>query len=49
MHEQLIDRDLRDVIIDCAKAYSLFIMFYLFVALSIQAIKESANNPNHWA
>ena len=31
------------------KLYMLIVLFYLFVALSVTAIKESAHNPNHWA
>ena len=36
-------------LISCIKAYMLVVLFYLFVALSVTAIKESAHNPNHWA
>ena len=37
--------DLLHILIQVTKIYSLFILIYLF----FQAIKESANNPNHWA
>ena len=41
--------EMRDTLFICAKAYIHFILFYLFVAMVRQAIKDSANNPNHWA
>lgn len=41
--------EMRDTLFICAKAYIHFILFYLFVAICVRAMKESANNPNHWA